>query len=139
MRVRVQPPMYTRSMIIRRSVRRYVLVCCTVFSACGGGPSAPSDGSQVTITIGPGGVSPTEVRVRRLNGVRFVNNDARAHSIASDPVPTHTDCPAINNVGFLNPGESGSTRAFTEVRTCGFHDHNFEFDPALKGRIIVEE
>jgi len=123
----------------RLHLRLYSVVCCALLSACGGGPSAPSDGSQTTITIGPAGVSPAEVRIRRLNGVRFVNNDVRPHAIASDPFQTHTDCPAINNVGFLNPGDSSSTRTFTEVRTCGFHDHNNETDSTLKGRIIVEE
>jgi plastocyanin len=122
----------------RRRLTRYAVAYCALLCACGGSPSAPSD-NQITITIGPAGVSPAEVRIRRLNGVRFVNNDVRPHAIASDPFQTHTDCPATNGVGFLNPGESGSTRTFTEVRTCGFHDHLNEFDTTLKGRIIVEE
>lgn len=50
----------------------------------------------------------------------------------------HTDCPPINDVGTLAPGQSRSTGVLTSARTCGFHDHTNEFDNTWKGRIIVQ-
>jgi len=116
-----------------------VLIACGAALAlhCGGSPTGPS-GSDATVTITASGVSPAEVRIKTFGHVRFVNQDIRPHAISSDPVQTHTDCPGINNVGFLNPGESRETGALNLARTCGFHDHNNEFDQSLKGRIIVE-
>jgi plastocyanin len=114
-----------------------LLVCCGVLAAtCGSAPAGPSS-ADPTITIGPSGVSPTEVQIKAWGHVVFVNNDSRAHTIASDPVQLHSDCPGINQVGFLSPGERRETGALNEPRVCGFHDHNNEFDPTLQGRIIV--
>jgi hypothetical protein len=41
--------------------------------------------------------------------VLFVNNDVRPQAMSSDPITVHTDCPAINDVGTLAPGQSRST------------------------------
>jgi plastocyanin len=101
-------------------------------------PTAPAPGDNPVVTITATGVTPTEVRVSRFGRVTFVNNDTRAHEINSDPVDTHTDCPAVNGVGVLNPGQSGDTNTFSVSRVCGFHDHTRETDPAFKGRIVVE-
>ena len=68
----------------------------------------------------------------------FFNGDARPHSIFSDPATTHSDCPNINVVGFLSQGQSRDTRPLTTARTCGFHDHINEDNPAFMGRIVVE-
>jgi len=105
-------------------------------SGCGGGPSGPT--ADVTITVTESGVTPTEVRVAAGGRVTFLNNDARPHAMSSDPIQLHTDCPAINDVGFLNPGQSRATGALNVKRTCGFHDHTNESDPIFKGRILVE-
>jgi plastocyanin len=113
------------------------LACALLWSACGTSPSGPSP-SDVTIAIGVNGLTPVEVRIAAGNRVTFVNNDTRPHAMSSDPVQTHTDCPAINDVGFLNPGQSRSTGVLTVARTCGFHDHTNEFDTTFKGRIIVQ-
>jgi hypothetical protein len=50
-----------------------------------------------TVTIAPGGQ------------VLVVNNDSRSHAFFSNPHPEHTDCPEINQVGFINSGESRLT------------------------------
>jgi plastocyanin len=121
----------------RRLVLFAALASAGATIACGGsGPSSPS--SNTTITITASGVSPVEVHIAVGGHVTFFNNDSRPHAMSSDPVQIHTDCPSINDVGFLNPGQSGSTTALTVKRTCGFHDHTNENDPIFKGRIIVE-
>jgi plastocyanin len=122
------------------STRVRLLVFSTAWgclSACGGAsPAAPT--SDITISITSSGVTPTEVRVPAGSRVTFINNDARPHAMSSDPVQVHTDCPPINDVGFLNPGQRGSTSTLTVKRTCGFHDHTNENDPIFKGRIVIE-
>jgi plastocyanin len=105
---------------------------------CGGsGPSSPSPGA-VTITITAAGPNPREVTIAAGNRVTFTNSDSRSHAVSSDPVQTHTDCPALNDVGTLTPGQSRSTGVLGVARVCGFHDHNNENDPTWKGRIIVQ-
>jgi plastocyanin len=113
-----------------------LLACGVVAPGCGSSPTTPS--SDQTITITANGFTPSEVRVPLLGRVTFVNNDVRAHAINSDPVQLHTDCLPINDVGFLNPGESRPTGQLNVTRTCGYHDHLNEFDPTWKGRIIVQ-
>ena len=126
----------------RFTARRFcgdLLFACSVglFASCGAPPAGPS-APDATITITATGVSPAEVRIKAWGHVLFVNNDTRPHAVSSDPVQTHADCPGINNVGFLNPGERRLTGALNIQRVCGFHDHNNEFDASLKGRIVVE-
>src|SRR5262249_40928005 len=110
------------------SMRRLFPIVLVVVGACGGGgsPSSPSNppGGETTITISSSGVSPTQVNLSQGSRVLFVNNDTRPHNMASDPHPEHTDCPPINNVGLLQPGQSRETGNLTTVRTCGFHDHD---------------
>ena len=79
-----------------------------------------------------------EVHVPVGSRVSFLNTDARPHAMSSDPIQVHTDCPAINDVGFLNPGQRGTTGVLDVKRTCGFHDHTNENEPIFKGRIVIE-
>jgi hypothetical protein len=116
-----------------------LIACSLLLTRCGGSPSAPSDpGAAATITLTPTGPQPAEVRVPAFSKVLFINNDVRPHAMSSDPVTVHTDCPAINDVGTLAPGQSRSTGTLAVARTCGFHDHTNEFDATWKGRIIVQ-
>jgi plastocyanin len=88
--------------------------------------------------IGPAGVEPREVRIEHGNYVTFVNADSRPHAIVSDPVDLHSQCPALNRVGLIPPGESRESGTLSDRTTCGFHDHTDASDAALKGRIIVD-
>lgn len=100
-------------------------------------PSTPTD--LATITIGSNGsISPSSVTLNRGGRVTFVNNNTRAHDMASDPHPEHTDCTEINQVGFLTSGQSRTSGNFTTARTCRFHDHNLPNDNGLKGTIIIQ-
>jgi plastocyanin len=122
-----------------RSVRGFALLGALVGflgAGCGSGPSAPS--AAATITIGPGGVSPRQVHIKAVNYVTFINQDTRPHAIASDPVDLHTQCPAINRVGVLAPGESRETGTLSAAGTCGYHDHNNPTDTSMQGTILVE-
>lgn len=125
-----------------------VIVAATAV-ACGGGgsstpttptsPTSPPTGVAATIAIGADGrVNPNSVTISRGQRVTFVNNHNTEHDMASDPHPEHTQCPEINQVGFLRVGQSGTTGNFNTARTCGFHDHNRENDTGLQGRIIIQ-
>jgi plastocyanin len=116
--------------------RTVTLTLLTLASACGSTPTAPGE-ADATIVIGPAGVSPAEVRIKAWSRVMFINQDTKPHTIVSDPVDTHSDCPPINSVGLLNPGESRTTGTLHLERTCGFHDHTNQSEPSLRGRIIV--
>jgi plastocyanin len=111
-----------------------------VLAACGSSPSTPSpppvNPNQVVIGAN-GAVSPVEIVVSPGSRVLFVNQHNRAHDMASDQHPDHRDCPEINDVGFLQPGQSRETGNLVTVRTCGYHDHGEPDNNALKGRIVI--
>ena len=83
-------------------------------------------------------MSPKQVTIRAGGTVTFQNQDGVGHQIASDPHPTHTACPPVNNVGFLAPGQTGQTGALNVVRTCGYHDHNQPSNAGLQGSIVIQ-
>ena len=88
--------------MFRRSVLLLLTISCL---SCGSSPSAPTE-AEATITISPAGISPKEVRIDAWGQVKFVNNDSEPHSIVSDPVDLHSQCPQLNQIGILQPGDS---------------------------------
>lgn len=108
----------------------------------GGSPTSPSPpggsgSSPTTISIGPNGISPKDVRVEVGQRVRFVNNDSRTHEVRSNPHPTHGECPPLNEVGLLTPGQSGMTGLLDRRGTCGFHDHLAPSDAGVQGSLLI--
>ena len=109
---------------------RTAIVCALSLSvaACGGGaaPTTPippeAVPSEITIDVTATGFKPKDSVVAIGGHARFENIDDRLHSIASNPLTTHADCPPINEVGVLVPGQSKMTGALTEAKTCGYHD-----------------
>jgi plastocyanin len=101
-------------------------------------PNQPPPVATTTITITAAGVNPQRITVSPGTRVTFINNDTRPHEMNSDPHPNHGDCPAIDDVGFLQAGQTKLTGNLTVVRTCGFHDHNQPTLTSLQGQIIVQ-
>ena len=123
------------------------VVLVVIAAACGSSnspnPGAPDTGAPgpigATMTIGANGVlSPKDVTITRGQSVSIVNNHNTVHDMTSDPHPNHTDCPAINAVGLLQPGQTKITNALSTARTCGLHDHSRETDTNLQGRITIQ-
>ena len=84
-------------------------------------------------------VNPKNIIVARGSQVTFINNDNQAHNMTSDPHPDHTDCPEINQVGFLSGGQSRQTGNMVTNRTvCGFHDHDLPDVAGLQGSITIQ-
>lgn len=101
-------------------------------------PTAPTPPAQpASVTITASGFSPSEVVTPVGSRVTFVNTDSRPHDMLGGPDHTRLDCPEVDVVGFLVPGQSRETGLFTAPRTCEFHDHNNLGNPAFQGRIIV--
>ena len=115
-------------------------------AACGGSssPASPSGNTgntgtiAATITITSTGVSPKTVTVAPGSRVTFTNNDSRNHEMNSDPHPTHGDCPGLDQVGFLAPGQSKTSGNLNTARACGFHDHLNDSNTSLQGTIVVQ-
>src|SRR5215510_6525542 len=124
-----------------------VAAVASISAACGSSSpnTGPSTGStctasstSTTITISNNAVCPQNITVPRGTQVTFVNSDSRTHEMTSDPHPTHEDCPEINAVGNLVPGQSRQTSNLVVVRRCGFHDHIAFEVAALKGSITIQ-
>jgi plastocyanin len=117
-------------------------------AACGGSSSSgtgPSTGITCsslpdtrTFLIVNNAVCPTALTVARGAQVTFINNDNRAHEMNSDPHPEHTNCPELNQVGHLEPGQSRQSGNLTVARTCGFHDHLNDQNRSLQGTITIQ-
>jgi plastocyanin len=104
----------------------------------GGGGSGGGVQSGATITIGANGVAtPSQVTINVGQGVSFTNSSNRTRNLFSDPHGPHSDCPAMNNINLLAPGQTKVTSAFTTARTCGFHDHDDPDNANVKGSIVI--
>ena len=127
---------------------RHVLACLAIVlavaatPACGNDPPTEPSGPPVvttTITITPAGANPRNIQIAPGSRVTFINNDTRAHNMTSDPHPEHNECPEINQVGLLAPGQSRETGNFVQIRTCGFHDHDLPEVATLRGQIVIRQ
>ena len=108
-----------------------------------GNPLVPDGGSPgpsgATITIGANGaVSPANVTITTGQSVTYINNDSRAHEMASDPHPDHNSCPSINALQVVSPGQTKLTNAFNNTGACGYHDHGDPTNNSLRGRITIQ-
>jgi plastocyanin len=126
--------------IVSSAVRGGIVVTAALLAACGSdsspaGPSQQPTSSVITITAA--GINPNTLTVAAGAMVTFVNQDSVNHDIASNPHPTHTDCPEINQIRSLAPGQSKQTGAFGAGRSCGFHDHSQPTNASLRGTITV--
>ena len=101
------------------------------------GPCTPSSNAN-TFVLQNNQVCPQALTVARGSQVTFINNDAIVHEMDSDPHPEHTDCVEINQVDFLNPGQSRQTGNLNIAKRCGFHDHGHPDSAALKGTITIQ-
>jgi len=115
--------------------------------ACGGSSSSsstsPSGGctpssSPNTLVIQNNTICPSTLTVSRGTQITILNSDSRVHDMNSDPHPEHTDCPELNQIGFLNPGQSRQSGNLNTARRCGLHDHSAPDIAALKASITIQ-
>ena len=119
-------------------------VAAAAAMSCGGSssttttPTTTPATNTTTIVISNNAVSPQNITVTRGSQVTITNNDSRVHEMTSDPHPEHTDCSELNQIGFLNPGQSRQSGNLNTVRRCGFHDHGNPGNSALSGSITIQ-
>ena len=128
------------------------MIVAVTAAACGGGsstPTAPTSPTNptnpttptetATITIGSDGrVTPASVTITRGGRVTMINNHNQSHDMSSDPHPEHSQCPELNQWGFLSAGQQRTSGNLNTARTCGFHDHNLPDNTGLQGRVIIQ-
>ena len=124
-----------------------IAAAVAVAISCGGGSSSSTTGptgsctpssSPATFVIQNNQICPQAMTVTRGSQVTILNSDSRVHEMDSDPHPEHTDCVEINQIGFLNPGQSRQSGNLNTARTCGFHDHGNPDNKGLQGTITVQ-
>ena len=121
--------------------RRGLVMAGALGAACAQSPTPPSPTptpAAATITITTAGANPKTVQIGLGQRVLFINNDTRVHEMDSDPHPDHTDCPEINQVDLLTPGQTKLTGNLNTRRTCGFHDHLNDTNNSLRGSIVIQ-
>jgi plastocyanin len=115
--------------------------------SCGGGSSSSStspsgactpSASANTLVIQNNTICPSALTVTRGTQITVLNSDSRTHEMDSDPHPEHTDCPELNQIGFLNPGQSRPSGNLNTARRCGMHDHTSPDTATLKATITIQ-
>jgi hypothetical protein len=95
---------------------------------------------DATFIITPGGIFPKKMVIDEGTRVKFINRGNVGRQMSSDEHPLHQDCPPINDVGFLQPGQENLTgNMVLDIgrHTCGIHDHDDDQNDSVKARIIV--
>jgi hypothetical protein len=115
--------------------------------SCGGSDSGSSTGpsgsctpstSPGTLVIMNNSICPQAITVTRGGQLTIVNQDSRSHDMNSDPHPAHTDCPELNQIGFLNTNQQRTSGNLNTARTCGMHDHGDPDRASLKATITIQ-
>ena len=120
-----------------------VAVMLSTVAACSGdggsdSPTSPSGGTVgATIVLSANGVSDAAPRIATGQRVRFTNNDTVVHQILTTPHNLHSDCPALNSIDVIQPGQSKESGVLSERRGCGFHDHLSPDDQRFRGQVVV--
>jgi hypothetical protein len=114
--------------------------------ACGSdssSPAGPTGGctpstNANTLVIQNNTICPQTITVSRGSQLTILNSDSRNHEMDSDPHPEHTDCPELNQIGFLSPGQSRVSGNLNTARKCGMHDHTSPDTASLKATITIQ-
>ena len=107
-------------------------------AACGGSSSSSPSTNANTLVIQNNTISPSALTGTRGTQITILNSDSLVHEMTSDPHPEHTDCPELNQIGFLNPAQSKQSGNLNTVRRCGLHDHRAPNTASLKATITIQ-
>ncbi|MBI2597228.1 cupredoxin domain-containing protein [Candidatus Daviesbacteria bacterium] len=97
-------------------------------------PSPSSQNTQnVSVEYSSQGFNPRTITIKAGQAVTWINKDTNPVEVSSNPHPTHTDYPPLNEVGLIQPGQSKSF-TFPQAGKYGYHDH---LDSTNFGEVIV--
>jgi len=89
-----------------------------------------------TVRLTAAGPVPAQLVITAGDGVQFINDSDTAFWVASDPHPTHDQCPGFDARRALGRGEKyGLT--FPTARTCSYHNHLDPLNAAFRGTVTV--
>ena len=111
--------------------------------SCGKSSTGPSgtctpSTSPTTLVVMNNAICPQAITITLGTQLTIINQDSQTHDMTSDPHPEHTDCPALNQIGFLNPNQSRTSGNLNTARRCGMHDHSNPNNNALKATITIQ-
>jgi len=95
--------------------------------------SGSQGGNAVAIQITSEGFIPATVKVLPGSQVTWTNSDNKAHKVASNPHPIHSEVKGLESPD-LDPGAS-YTYKFDQKGSFGYHDH---LNLTRLGTVIVE-
>jgi hypothetical protein len=114
-----------------------LLTACGAWGRSPTAPETPPPLTGPTVTITSGGLTPPSVHVPRGGRLTIVNEDAIPHDMGSDPHPGRDDCPELNRIGMLHPGQQRTSAPLLDARTCGMHDHLRPLVTSLHLRVTI--
>lgn len=89
-----------------------------------------------TVKLTATGLSPASLTVKRGDTVTILNTSGVSFWPASNPHPSHSDCPGFDALRGLSNGES-YTVTFSSIQTCGYHNHLDPANASMQGTITV--
>jgi hypothetical protein len=129
-------------------LRHAAAMLALLFStACGSSITAPPTNSLLdpseprspnpALTVSAAGVDPQTLHLDSPVSVKFTNADHVAHKFEAALELGDGDCPEMNQLPTLEPGQNGSV-AFTRSGViCAFHDAGAPTNFAFKGLIVL--
>jgi plastocyanin len=89
------------------------------------------------VSITAGGFNPQVLHVNYPVTVTFTNNDTVAHALESAPELNWDNCPEMNTVGTLKPGQSEAVAFSEKDAVCTYHDVAQQSKTIFQGYIAI--
>jgi len=99
-------------------------------------PSQPR-AAVPAVSITASGFDPQVLHVNYPVTVTFTNADTVAHTLESAPELNWDNCPEMNAVGSLTPGQSKAVPFSEKDAVCAYHDVALRAETAFQGYIAI--
>ena len=126
-----------------------ILVAVLVGAACHSGTITSSGGDlslldpsqprslKPAVDIAPAGVNPQVLHLDSPATVTFTNTDGIDHRLEAAPELAYGDCPEMNGLGTLQPGQSRSVTLTEHGFICAYHDAARPNDMPFQGIVVL--
>jgi hypothetical protein len=99
-------------------------------------PEWPRSASP-TMLVSTAGVNPDILHLDAPVTVTITNNDGAAHRLDPAPELGYGSCPEMEQLGTLQPGQSGKVTIERRELICAFHDSAAPSNQKFQGFIVV--